>query len=205
MKDMHHEDLMTMLKALADDSRLALLRLVAQNEITVGDLAESVGLGEPTVSHHLSRLRAANLVTLRMAGNQRFYRLNDSGLEQFKRLAAVIEKTPDPTETEPQDQEWINNLGWGLWESQVLREYTRGQQLTRLPSKQKKLEVVLRWLSGKFEPDRLYSEAEVNAILKDVYAEDFISVRRDMVDLGYLRRERGGGKYWLAPEGAKET
>jgi DNA-binding transcriptional ArsR family regulator len=61
-----------MLKALADDSRLALLRLLNEGERTVGDLARQVDLGEPTVSHHLSRLREAGLVTLRMAGNQRF-------------------------------------------------------------------------------------------------------------------------------------
>jgi hypothetical protein len=42
----------------------------------------------------------------------------------------------------------------------------------------------------------------VNAILKSVYEPDFVSLRRDLVDFGYLRRERGGGKYWLATEDA---
>lgn len=205
MKPPENQDLLNILKALADESRLDLLRLVAQQEMTVGALAESVGLGEPTVSHHLSRLRAASLVTLRMAGNQRFYRVNTSGLENFKRLAAEIEKTSTVEAAAQEDHGWIDNLGWEPWEAQVLREHTRGQQVARLPAKQKKLEVILRWLSSKFETGRLYSEAEVNAILKAVYEEDFISLRRDMVDLGYLRRERGGGKYWLAPEGVKEN
>jgi hypothetical protein len=36
-------------------------------------------------------------------------------------------------------------------------------------------------------------------VLKSVYEADFVSLRRDLVDFGYLRRERGGGKYWRTP------
>jgi hypothetical protein len=66
--------------------------------------------------------------------------------------------------------------------------------------RQKKKLVILRWLATKFQPDVLYSEREVNAIITQAH-EDFATLRRDMVDFGFLRRERGGGKYWLAPEG----
>ena len=79
-------DILPMLKALAEDSRLALLRYLHEREHAVGDLAERLGLSEPTVSHHLARLREAGLVSLRMAGNQRFYRVNEAGLARFKRL-----------------------------------------------------------------------------------------------------------------------
>jgi hypothetical protein len=61
----------------------------------------------------------------------------------------------------------------------------------------KKTQIILRWLATLFEPDRLYGELEVNGVLKAVYAEDYISLRRDLVDMDYLRRERNGGKYWL--------
>ena len=30
--------------------------------------------------------------------------------------------------------------------------------------------------------------------------EDFAGLRRDLVDFGYMRRERAGSKYWLTPE-----
>jgi biotin operon repressor len=193
------ETTLNMLKALADDSRLTLLQLLASGERSVGDLAEQVSLGEPTVSHHLARLREVGLVSLRMAGNQRFYRVNDSGLALFKQLAAEIEQTQPLPEQLGADNAWIATLGWSAEDQQVLREHTQGRQLTRLPSKQKKTLVILRWLATMFEPERFYSEAQVNAVLKAVYAEDYVSLRRDLVDLGYLRRERGGGKYWLAP------
>jgi DNA-binding transcriptional ArsR family regulator len=188
------------LKALGDESRLALLRLLHQGELTVGELARRVELGEPTVSHHLARLREAGLVTLRMAGNQRFYRLNDGGLARFKRMAAEIEQAPASSDSlTATDDAWIAALGWCLADQRVLRDHTADGKITHLPGKQKKMLVLLRWLATLFEPDRLYSELEVNDLLKAVYEEDFVSLRRDLVDLGYLRRERGGGKYWLAP------
>ncbi len=204
METHHQEHMLFLLKALADESRLALLQYLNEGERSVGDLAERVNLGEPTVSHHLARLREAGFVTLRTAGNQRFYRINESGLATFKRLAAKIEQLPPVSAPAVSDDRWIEALGWDAAEQQVLREYTTSGKLTHLPNRQKKLKkliVVLRWLATLFEPGRLYSEAEVNALLKSVYEEDFVSLRRELIDFGYLRRERGGGKYWLAPAG----
>ena len=190
------ETLLQILKALADESRLTLLQLLNQGERSVGDLAQQLELGDPTISHHLSRLREVGLVSLRMAGNQRFYRINDTGLALFKQLA------PEPVIA---DDQWIAALGWSAEDQQVLREHTLGRKLIRLPAKQKKTLVIIRWLATLFEPERFYTEAEVNAVLKAVYAEDYVSLRRDLVDMGYLRRERGGGKYWLAPSEPEET
>ena len=188
-----------MLKALADESRLTLVRLLVEREHSVGELAERVQLSEPTVSHHLARLREARFVTLRMAGNQRFYRLNEAGLTDFKKLSADIERLPTQPQRRGSDNSWIEALGWSADESKVLRDFTRDGKLTSLPiGRHKKLMVILRWVATLFAADRRYTEPEVNTILKSVYAEDFVSLRRDLVDFGYLRRELGGGKYWLA-------
>lgn len=200
MQQKYQEDILFALKALADESRLALLRMLNEREITVGELAQKIELAEPTVSHHLARLREAGLVTLRMAGNQRYYRVNETGLARFKRLANEIEKAPAAPEAVEADDAWIAALGWSSADQKVLRKHTVGRQIKFLPGKQNDLFVMLRWLATLFEPERMYSEAEVNEVLKAVYEEDFVSLRRDLVDMGYLRRERGGGKYWLAPE-----
>ncbi len=193
------DDLLEMLKALGDKSRLHILRLLTAREHTVGELAERVELGEPTVSHHLGKLRELGFVTLRMAGSQRFYRTNTAGVERFKRLVNDIEQMPLEPETVTSDEHWIDVLGWPDEEAQVLRDHTLNGVLTSLPTKQKKLLVILRWLATLFQPQTMYSEAEVNAALKAVYAKDFVGLRRDLIDMGYLRRERGGGRYWLAP------
>lgn len=195
--------ILEMLKALADESRLEMLQILNEGELTVGDLARRVVLGEPTVSHHLTRLRAAGLVSLRTAGNQRFYRLNFTGLNRFKRLVAEIEQAPPVPEPVEVDDTWIDRLNWSAEDRQVLRECTSGGKITALPplpAKKQELAVIFRWLASLFQPDRLYDEREVNDILKAVYAEDYISLRRDLIDLGYLRRERGGRKYWLGAD-----
>jgi len=61
----------------------------------VDDLAECMGLSEPTISHHLSYPCEAGLVSLRTDGNQRFYHTNEDGLMHFKRLVADTEQSPE--------------------------------------------------------------------------------------------------------------
>src|SRR5690242_5364361 len=112
METHREENILLMLKALADESRLTIFRLLQAREYAVGDLAERIELSEPTVSHHLAKLREAGLVTLRMAGNQRFYRVNERGLAKFKQLAAEIEQTPPQPEEVVSDDAWIDALGW---------------------------------------------------------------------------------------------
>lgn len=68
--------------------------------------------------------------------------------------------------------------------------------LTKLPRKQKEKKVVLEEIAKRFEPDRLYTEPEVNEILQAVY-EDYVTMRRYLVDFGLLDREADGSSYWL--------
>ena len=56
------------------------------------------------------------------------------------------------------------------------------------------LEAACAFLAERFEPDRLYDEHEVNAILADD-APDPATLRRLLVDHGHLGR-RNGGAYW---------
>src|SRR5512142_3072277 len=112
MQTYHQEQILYMLKALADESRLTLLRCLYGSEHTVGDLAERVNLGEPTVSHHLTRLREAGFVTLRTAGNQRYYRVNNTGLQKFKQFVANIDQPAMDAEPLVPDEGWIASLGW---------------------------------------------------------------------------------------------
>jgi hypothetical protein len=199
MTNSESELLLEMLKALADESRLTMLRFLNEREHTVGDLAARVGLSEPTVSHHLAKLRQSEMVTLRMAGNQRFYRANSAGLNHLKSLIADIEQMPLEPEPIESDDSWILELGMSEYDQKVLRDYTVNGQIEQLPSKQKKLLVILRWLATLFKPDTFYTEKEVNAIISAVHEADYVGLRRDLISWGYLRRERGGGCYWLTP------
>ena len=73
-------------KALGDESRLRILRLLASGDLYLTEIAERMGLTKPTVSHHLAQLRAAGLVTITEAGALTYYslrrdRVTDAGLE----------------------------------------------------------------------------------------------------------------------------
>jgi DNA-binding transcriptional ArsR family regulator len=57
-------------KALADVNRLRMVRRLALGPATVGELIETVGLSQPLVSWHLSKLRAAGVVETRRAGRE---------------------------------------------------------------------------------------------------------------------------------------
>jgi DNA-binding transcriptional ArsR family regulator len=61
------------LKALAHESRLMMLCLLAEGEMSVSELEQELGLRQPTVSQQLARLRADGLVTTRRDGKTIFY------------------------------------------------------------------------------------------------------------------------------------
>lgn len=61
-------------RALADPTRLLLLGVLLEEELTVGELAEVVSSAQPGVSRHLAALREASLVAARKQGTMTFYR-----------------------------------------------------------------------------------------------------------------------------------
>lgn len=67
------EPLARLLKSLSDDTRLKLLKLMLEEHKCTKDLADELGLAEPTVSRHLRRLRDAELVEGVAEGNYIYY------------------------------------------------------------------------------------------------------------------------------------
>lgn len=64
-------DALLVLRALADPTRLRLLRLIAAEPRSLQSLAQEVKLSLPTVSHHIRELRGAGLIRLEVAGRGR--------------------------------------------------------------------------------------------------------------------------------------
>jgi hypothetical protein len=69
-------------------------------------------------------------------------------------------------------------------------------KLKVLSPKEKKKLVILRKISQQLQRDRKYTEKELNAILMDIY-EDFATVRRYLIEYGFMDRTRDGSEYWL--------
>lgn len=194
--------LLAKLKALADENRLRLCSLLAEREYNVSQLAEILQVTEPTISHHLAKLHGTGLVRLRTEGNQHFYRLNQNGIDELKRSLDQLDQWNKP-EAPPSDDSWIHALppSFTPADRELLRDLTENGKLKFLPTmrtKRYRVELVLRWLATMFGYDRTYTEREVNTIIGGVH-EDFATLRRHLVDYGYLNRERNGRSYWLAP------
>ena len=68
--------LAAVLRLLADETRLSILRILAHGERNVGSLGEELKLSQPTVSHHLGLLRSQSIVSTRRSGKMVFYSLN---------------------------------------------------------------------------------------------------------------------------------
>jgi ArsR family transcriptional regulator, arsenate/arsenite/antimonite-responsive transcriptional repressor len=73
-------------KALADPSRRRMLKLLQQGSMTAGDLAQHFDFSAPSVSHHLSALKASELVRSERRGQNIVYSLNTSVLEDVSRF-----------------------------------------------------------------------------------------------------------------------
>jgi DNA-binding transcriptional ArsR family regulator len=70
-------------KALADVNRLRIVRRLADGPASVGELIDHVGLSQPLVSWHVSRLRAAGLIETRRNGRETVCRLRPEAFEAF--------------------------------------------------------------------------------------------------------------------------
>jgi ArsR family transcriptional regulator len=71
--------------ALSDTSRVRIIATLAEGEMNVGALAESVGISESAVSHHMRHLRQMRLVRTRKAGRYVFYALDDDHINDLFR------------------------------------------------------------------------------------------------------------------------
>jgi DNA-binding transcriptional ArsR family regulator len=72
------------IEALSHPGRRAILRLVANRELPVGELAERLGVSQPAASQHLKVLRDAGLVRGRVDGRRRLYQVNLQGLQRLR-------------------------------------------------------------------------------------------------------------------------
>jgi DNA-binding transcriptional ArsR family regulator len=73
-------------KALADPTRREILRLLRGGEKTAGELAEHFDMAKPSVSHHFAVLKQADLIASRREGQQIYYYLNTTVLEDVLSL-----------------------------------------------------------------------------------------------------------------------
>ena len=74
----------TVLDALGDPMRRAILQRLRSGPLTVGVLADQLPISRPAVSQHLRVLKDAELVTVSAAGTRHLYRVDPAGLRAVR-------------------------------------------------------------------------------------------------------------------------
>lgn len=69
-------------------------------------------------------------------------------------------------------------------------------RMIKFPKKEKQKLATLRVIIKQFDKEKQYSEKEINEILKSIY-DDYVTLRRYLVEYGFLDREDDGSAYWL--------
>lgn len=175
-------DLARLLKVIADETRLRILGALAARPLTGKDLAAELELSAPTVSHHMKKLTEAGVVVMETDAQRHWYRLNGELLLASKRVPLTNEASPAPV-CDDFDED-------AKFQAKVIRDFFDGERLKEIPSQRKRRGIVLQHLLARFEQDHSYTEREVNEILRPAHA-DVATLRRELVDYGYMRRDRG--------------
>ena len=181
----HPDDI---LRALADPDRLRIAGALAAGEAAAAALAETLDLPLARVRRYLTRLADAGIA--RLQPDRRTYRLDTETL----RWAA--EQVGPPRDAgialSPVDA-FAARSAANEDEEAVLRAFFRDGRLIEVPTKASKRRIVLERVALEFEPGVRYEEREVNAIV-GAFFNDHASLRRYLVDEGFLDRE--AGTYW---------
>jgi predicted transcriptional regulator len=179
-----NEELLTFFKSLADANRLKIIGLLAIQPHTVEQLAAALNLNASTVSHRLARLSEAGLVSARAESYYSVYSLQTSQLEEMsQRLLKQESRVKLAEDADPL-----------AYDRKVLRSFLGPDgRFKSLPTQEKKLLVVLRYILPAFEAGQRYPEKEVNEKLK-AYHDDFASLRRYMIVYSLMKRENN--VYW---------
>ena len=183
------DELVVFFKALADANRLKIIGLLARRGYSVEELAALLNIKPPTVSHHLSRLAQAGLVTARAEGYYSIYQLDKQALETAARslfAGGQIARAAQDVDMDAYDRKVLASF------------YLPDGRLKEIPAQRRKLEVVLRYVVKTFEPGVRYTEKQVNQKLARFH-EDTATLRRELVGYGLMKRAGGAGAYWVEP------
>ena len=191
-----NQELLTFFKALADNNRLKIIGLLAQQPCTVEQLAALLHLGASTTSHHLSQLAQVGLVSARTDGHYYIYSLHTEVLQKMTQKILKLDELSKLSE----------DVDLDAYDRKVLKTFTATDgTITAFPSQEKKFLVLLRYVVRTFEPGRRYTEKEVNEILAG-FNPDTAYLRRNLVEYKFMLRQANGAEYWLNEQRpAKET
>lgn len=173
-------------KAMSDPERLRIIGLLSQGSATRAEVASRLNLTPKDSLTHLGFLEFVGVVSQ----TDGIFTLNNDKLATLGKENLLGEG--DNHFTPPAHLDEASR--------KILRDFLNADGTIRQIPEQKKLQPILDYLIQNFEFDRIYTEKEINTIIKR-FNVDSAGLRRDLVDAGMLARESDGSKYWRVPHG----
>jgi hypothetical protein len=179
-----NNEMLDFVKALAHADRLKIVGMLAQKPACLAEITEGLSLPTRQVFNHLAFLEYVGVVHKK----DDMYELDTDGLErlarrQFEGMHPAYAPEPDLEKNQQKVLATFLNADGTI------------RQVPNSRTQAAKFRVVLEYILAAFEPSVVYTEKEVNSILRR-FNEDVSGLRRDLIDVGMLARERDGSKYW---------
>ena len=168
---------LSLLKLLADETRLKILCALSEKEQYVELLAERLQLSAPTVSFHMKKLLSAGLVSARREQYYTVYTLNRELLD-VSLSSLIFKDETDGAET----------LREEMYRAKVIKTFMPNGYCEVMPAQIKKRQIIYEEIFKRFEKGREYKEKEVNEIISAVHG-DYCTVRRTLIGMGWMKRE----------------
>ena len=169
------------------DNQKQLFQLFS-TDISDKDIAKEQGVSASTIRHQKFMFRErAKQAKLYLAIYENVFEnktKNESAIVPIHEHATMVDMRYVVTEKE---RERILQTTFSSLEPLKLKVFS---------SKEKKKVVILTKISEQFEKGKEYSEKEVNKIIGSIY-DDFVTIRRYLIEYGFMKRTKDGKKYWL--------
>ncbi|EES74860.1 MULTISPECIES: metalloregulator ArsR/SmtB family transcription factor [Paenibacillus] len=167
-------------KAVGDVTRIRIIALLQNGPLHGQALAGKLGVTPPTITHHMTKLREADLVYERRDKNTIYFYLNEKSLTQQAQAILKVGKASSAAE----DKQEAAARKAAIQDNFFNRDGT----LKHLPAQRKKKLIVLERLVKGLEPHRKYTEKEINEYIRQ-YHEDYATIRREFIMNHFMYRE----------------
>jgi hypothetical protein len=168
------------LKALANETRLKIVGLLALEPRSQAALAVALNVQPEKLTRHLDLLTQAEIIVDAGMRTAPVWRLDQRWLRPEGDVVPLLRRAPSLESVD----------GMDAHEVKTLAAFVRDGRLVRIPVVASKQTVVMRWLVALFEMDATYPESDVNAALAQVHP-DFAALRRMLVDHRFMGRQNG--------------
>jgi hypothetical protein len=178
------QPLMALATALLDTDRLRIAGLLAAAPANPMQLERDTSISHRDLLRHLDSLQSFGIVKLqdpapRDPDHYSVYELNAAAFRAARQAMGKYKGV----RKRPSDSREL-----------TLETFMPDGKLTAFPMKQAQILVILDSVAAHFDAEKSYTEREINAILAEI-TDDFATLRRYLVDYGYLSRTSDGSVY----------